>query len=89
MRVAEHLGDGKDSPGFESAITLCQGGSTIRDLAEGRTKEHEIETRLRDLGVRGITEDRLQVRDAGLVRSTLETVDHRWLDVDPDRFALG
>ena len=59
MRIAEHLGDRGDSARFESAITLCQGGDPVWNLAQGRTKEHDVEGRLRDARLRRITEDGL------------------------------
>ena len=75
MWVAEHLGDREDSCWFESAITLGQGGGTIRDFTEGRTQKHEIETRLGDMRLRCIAEDRRQVRHARL--ASLEPSDVR------------
>jgi hypothetical protein len=88
MRVAEHLSDREDTAWAKRVITLCQGGSSIRDFAQGRAQENEIKTRLWDVGFRGITNNRLQIRDTRLPRSSRETIDHCRLNVDPDRFAV-
>ena len=87
MRIAEHLGDREDAARFESAITLRL--ATLMRSGISRCWEHDVEAGLRNVGASCITEDGRQVGGARLLRATLKSFDHRRLDIDPDRFAIG
>jgi hypothetical protein len=80
--MAKHL-----APGLERPMTLAEGGSTVGDFPQDRTQEHQIETGLWNKRLGGVTEDRHKVRNACLLRSNFEPLDHTRLNVDPNRFA--
>ena len=87
MRVADDLRNRQDAAGFEGTMTLVQGSGTIRDFSEGQTEEHQVETGFGDVRLGTVSEDRLQIRDTGSIRSNLEALDHARLNVDPNHIA--
>ena len=73
--------------GFEGTMTLVQGSGTIRNFSESQTEEHQVETGFGDVRLGTVSEDRLQIRDTGSIRSNLESLDHARLNVDPHHLA--
>ena len=68
-------------------MTLVQVSGTIRDFSEGIAEENQIETCFGDVRLGRISEDRLQIGDAGSVYPNLEPLDHSRLNVDPHRLS--
>jgi hypothetical protein len=88
MRVADHLGNTKPSTQFESFVAPGERCGTIGDFAEDGAEKYEVEACLDEMRQRRVSENDAQVFDPRAIGANSQSLNHRRLDVDPDRFSV-